>query len=146
MDMKLKNNIETASASFARGDEFDFNTMSKQLIAMKEMTEDGIVNSFGIPDYKDLTDEKTLMDLDIDVVQGDEIVNPEYAQVGTLQITGVNGEAVDANDLDEKMNDIIDTFNSINGKEATAFKVALSNALTAQKDESLANEIRGPTM
>jgi len=148
VDTQIKDNIELSSKNFANGDTYDFGTMSKQLIAMKEMAEDGIVSSFGIPDYKDLTSEKTLFELGINVTQGeaDEIVNPDFAQVGDLRITSVNGEELDAAELGEKIDDIIDTFNSVKGKDATAFKAAMAIALTANHEESLANAVRGPTV
>ena len=147
IDTQIKSNIETSAKNFANGDNYNFDTMSKQFIAMKEMVDEGIVSSFGTPDYKDLTNEKSLFELGVNITQGelDEIVNPEFAQVGDLRIVSINDEEIDATDLGDKMNDIIETFNSVKGKEATAFKAAMAIALTSNGEESLANAIRGPT-
>ena len=141
VDTELRDNIQTSANGFANGDAYDFNTMSRQLIALKEMCDDGIVTSFGVPDYNDFVNEKTLFDLGVQVTQYDEVVNPEFASVGELKITDVNGESIENIDI----SDIVDTFNAATGKNATAFKAAMAVALTANSDESLANAIRGPT-
>lgn len=143
---EIETKVELASAKLANGDNLNFDSMAKQLLTFQEMTEDGIITSFGIPDFNDLTDAKELGELGIEIVadmQGTP-VNPDFADMGYLRIVSIDGEEVDGNDIAEYYDGIIEAISNATTAEKAAFGVALSNAMRGY-DGATADLIRdGP--
>lgn len=142
---KMTQRITDVSEALAQGDDINFDNMSKQLIVMKDIVDQGFSETFASDEMEEIMSEKALADFGVEIVDsrtGNKIVEPG---LGDTIIKTIDGEEVDGYTIDGFYDDFISTLDTMKDSKTAGFKVALSNAMNSH-DQEMANEIRGPTM
>lgn len=142
---EMTQRITDVSEALAQGDDINFDNMSKQLIVMKDIVDQGFSETFASDEMEEIMSEKALADFGVEIVDsrtGNKIVEPG---LGDTVIKTIDGEEVDGYTIDGFYDDFISTLETMKDSKTAGFKVALSNAMNSH-DQEMANEIRGPTM
>ena len=142
---EMTQRITDVSEALAQGDDINFDNMSKQLIVMKDIVDQGFSETFASDEMEEIMSEKALADFGVEIVDsrtGNKIVEPG---LGDTIIKTIDGEEVDGYTIDGFYDDFISTLDTMKDSKTAGFKVALSNAMNSH-DQEMANEIRGPTM